>query len=79
MSNNPERLSFISGVGRSASGRRLGRTAMDLTLEAALEAIADAGLTREDIDGIATYPGGDAIAPWFRWSVCAAGSRCTSP
>jgi len=62
MSNNPERLSFISGIGRSASGRRLGRTAMDLTLEAALEAIEDAGLKREDIDGIATYPGGDAIA-----------------
>ncbi|MDD2857311.1 MAG: thiolase family protein [Candidatus Nanopelagicales bacterium] len=59
--SNPERLSFISGVGRSASGRRLGRTAMDLTLDAALEAIADAGLTRDDIDGIATYPGGDAI------------------
>jgi len=59
--NNPERLSFISGIGRSASGRRLGRTAMDLTLDAALEAIADAGLTRDDIDGVATYPGGDAI------------------
>jgi len=59
--SNPERQSFISGIGRSASGRRLGRTAMDLTLDAALEAIADAGLTREDIDGVATYPGGDAI------------------
>jgi len=34
---------------------------MDLTLDAALEAIADAGLTRDDIDGIATYPGGDAV------------------
>jgi len=62
MISNPERLSFISGIGRSASGRRLGRTAMDLTLDAALQAIEDAGLKREDIDGVATYPGGDAIA-----------------
>ncbi len=30
---------------------------MDLTVEACLAAVADAGLTRDDIDGLATYPG----------------------
>jgi acetyl-CoA acetyltransferase len=36
---------------------------MDLTLEAALDAIADAGLTREDIDGLSAYPGGMGAGP----------------
>ncbi len=53
-----ERRSIISGVGQSDVGRRLGRSGLDLTIDAALEAIADAGLTPADIDGIATYPGG---------------------
>jgi acetyl-CoA acetyltransferase len=52
-----ERRSVISGIGQSAVGRRLGRTGLDLTIDAALAAIADAGLTPADIDGIATYPG----------------------
>lgn len=52
-----ERRSIISGIGQSAVGRRLYRSGLDLTIEAALEAIADAGLTTGDIDGIATYPG----------------------
>jgi len=53
---------IISGVGQSTIGRRLGRTALDLTTEACLAAIGDAGLERSDIDGICTYPGGDASA-----------------
>ena len=52
-----ERRSIISGIGQSAVGRRLGRTGLDLTIEAALAAIADAGLELADIDGLATYPG----------------------
>jgi acetyl-CoA acetyltransferase len=52
-----ERRSIISGIGQSAVGRRLGRTGIDLTIEAALAAIADAGLEVADIDGLATYPG----------------------
>jgi acetyl-CoA acetyltransferase len=52
-----ERVAIISGIGQSAVGRRLGRSELDLTVEAALMAIADAGLTREDIDGLSTYPG----------------------
>ncbi|HZT67825.1 MAG TPA: thiolase family protein [Acidimicrobiales bacterium] len=47
----------ISGIGQSAVGRRLNRSAIDLTVDAALAAVADAGLTVADIDGIATYPG----------------------
>ena len=39
-----ERRAILSGVGQSAIGRRLFRTDMDLTVEAALRAIADAGL-----------------------------------
>lgn len=53
-----ERHAVVSGIGQSAVGRRLGRGELDLTVEACLEAIADAGLTRDDIDGLATYPGG---------------------
>jgi acetyl-CoA acetyltransferase len=55
----------ISGVGQSALGRRLFRDPLDLTLEAALAAIEDAGLTRADIDGIATYPGNMPNPPGF--------------
>lgn len=53
-----ERQAAITGIGQSQVGRRLGRTDLDLTLDACLDAIADAGLTRDDIDGLATYPGG---------------------
>jgi acetyl-CoA acetyltransferase len=52
-----ERRAVISGIGQSAVGRRLGRTELDLTLDACLEAVEDAGLTRDDIDGLATFPG----------------------
>jgi acetyl-CoA acetyltransferase len=52
-----ERRAIISGIGQSDIGRRLGRSELDLTIEAAQAAIADAGLTRDDIDGLSTYPG----------------------
>ena len=57
-----ERRSIISGIGQSAVGRRLNRTGLDLTIEAAFLAIDDAGLTVGDIDGLATYPGGGSPA-----------------
>jgi acetyl-CoA acetyltransferase len=47
----------ISGIGTSAIGRRLRRDPLVLTVDAALAAIADAGLTPDDIDGVSTYPG----------------------
>jgi acetyl-CoA acetyltransferase len=56
--NEPlERQTIISGVGQSDIGRRLYRSGLDLTIEATLAAVADAGLELSDIDGISTYPG----------------------
>ena len=52
-----ERRACISGVGQSDVGRRLGRDPLELTLDACLGAIEDAGLTTADIDGVSTYPG----------------------
>jgi acetyl-CoA acetyltransferase/uncharacterized OB-fold protein len=57
-----ERRAILSGVGQSQIGRRLFRTDLDLTCEAALAAIADAGLERKDIDGLACYPGPMGVA-----------------
>ncbi|WP_395108039.1 thiolase family protein [Actinomadura sp. SCN-SB] len=47
----------ISGTGQSQLGRRIGRTGLDLALEAAERAVAHAGLSFDDIDGVASYPG----------------------
>jgi acetyl-CoA acetyltransferase len=60
-----ERRAVISGIGQSAIGRPLGRTDIDITVEACLAAVADAGLTRDDIDGLSTYPGMGAGTPGF--------------
>jgi len=63
--NAPERSVVVSGLGQSDVGRPLQRSGLDLTLDACLEAIADAGLTRNDIDGISAYPGPMAAPPGF--------------
>jgi acetyl-CoA acetyltransferase/uncharacterized OB-fold protein len=47
----------ITGVGLSQIGRRLMRHPVSLAVEAARAAVADAGLTMDDIDGLSTYPG----------------------
>jgi acetyl-CoA acetyltransferase/uncharacterized OB-fold protein len=47
----------LSGVGRSAMGRRLMVDPLSLAVDACLAAVADAGLTLDDIDGLSTYPG----------------------
>ena len=60
-----ERGAVISGIGQSDVGRRLHRHPLELTLDACLAAIEDAGLTRDDIDGIATYPGNMDQPPGF--------------
>ncbi|HKY15826.1 MAG TPA: OB-fold domain-containing protein [Microthrixaceae bacterium] len=52
-----EHKSVLSGVGRSAMGRRLMRDPLSLAVDACLAAVADAGLTLDDIDGLSTYPG----------------------
>lgn len=53
-----EHRSVISGIGRSRMGRRLMVDPLSLTIDACLAAVADAGLTLDDIDGLSTYPGG---------------------
>jgi acetyl-CoA acetyltransferase len=58
-----EDRSVISGVGSSLIGRRLHRDPWDLTVDAAFAAIADAGLSVEDIDGVSTYPGATGSTP----------------
>jgi acetyl-CoA acetyltransferase/uncharacterized OB-fold protein len=50
----------ITGIGLSQVGRRLGRDPMGLAVDACRAAVADAGLTMDDIDGLSTYPGGTA-------------------
>lgn len=52
-----DRRPLITGIGKSAIGRRLGRSAMDLTLDAVLAAIDDAGLDRKDVDGVVAGSG----------------------
>jgi acetyl-CoA acetyltransferase/uncharacterized OB-fold protein len=52
-----EERSVLSGIGRSAIGRRLMRDPLSLAVDACLAAVTDAGLTLDDIDGLSTYPG----------------------
>ena len=59
----------ISGIGQSAVGRRLGIDPLALTVDAALEAMRDAGLDRHDINGISTYPGAPEPTPGFSGGV----------
>lgn len=51
------REAYISGIGISEVGVRLTRSALGLTVDAVKAALADAGLTLEQIDGVSTYPG----------------------
>lgn len=57
----------ISGIGQSEVGRPSSKSAMRLTVDACLEAIADAGLQCSDIDGVACWPGdnnnGNSFSP----------------
>ncbi|MFV9633751.1 thiolase family protein [Mycobacterium neumannii] len=56
-----EKDAIISGLGISRIGRRTGIPGIDLTMEAVRAAVADAGLTPDDIDGIVTF--GDTPLP----------------
>lgn len=53
-----EHRAVLSGIGRSAMGRRLMVEPLRLTVDACRAAVADAGLVMADIDGLSTYPGG---------------------
>jgi acetyl-CoA acetyltransferase/uncharacterized OB-fold protein len=52
-----ERRAALTGVGQSQVGRRLMIDPLSLTVDACEQAVADAGLTLADIDGLSTYPG----------------------
>ncbi|HEY2330421.1 MAG TPA: thiolase family protein [Acidimicrobiales bacterium] len=54
MSDVAEKGAIVSGLGISRIGRKTGIPGLELTTEAATAAIADAGLTAADIDGIST-------------------------
>lgn len=51
------RFAAITGIGQSEVARPSSRSAMQLTIDAALEAMRDAGLSSADIDGVACWPG----------------------
>jgi acetyl-CoA acetyltransferase len=63
----PEKQVCITGVGQSAVGRPSPHSPLQLTLDACLQAIADAGLSPAEVDGLTTYPGptqdGGGISP----------------
>ncbi len=56
-----EHRAVLSGIGRSRIGRRLMVDPLSLAVDACLEAVSDAGLTLDDIDGLSTYPGAGAM------------------
>ena len=53
----PANEAYVTGLGQSEIGVRLSRSPMGLTKDAIAEALADAGLTLDQIDGVASYPG----------------------
>ncbi len=61
----------LSGIGMSAIGRRLMVPPLSLTVDACEAAIADAGLTLDDIDGLSTYPGGGNLGGFGEGGVTA--------
>jgi acetyl-CoA acetyltransferase len=75
----PKRQAAIVGVYTTEQGRGLARTSFSLELEAIKGAIADAGLTTDDIDGVvpmmAAVPGGHR--PEMYWASQLGGRRIT--
>ncbi len=72
MTRFAEKDTAITGIGMSDVSRGATKSALALTVDAALEAIADAGLTRAEIDGIATWPGERTDGSGFSPVGCAA-------
>ncbi|ORB48406.1 thiolase C-terminal domain-containing protein [Mycobacterium persicum] len=64
----------LTGIGMSAIGRRLMVTPLSLTIDACEAAIADAGLSFTDIDGLSTYPGGGNLGGFGEGGVTALAS-----
>ena len=61
----------LTGIGMSPLGRRLMVPPLSLTVQACEAAIADAGLTFADIDGLSTYPGGGNLGGFGEGGVTA--------
>ncbi len=61
----------LTGIGMSEIGRRLMVAPLSLTVAACEAAIADAGLTIDDIDGLSTYPGGGNLGGFGEGGVTA--------
>jgi acetyl-CoA acetyltransferase/uncharacterized OB-fold protein len=61
----------ITGVGMSEIGRRLMVPPLSLTVSACERAIADAGLSIEDIDGLSTWPGAGQVGGFGEGGVTA--------
>jgi acetyl-CoA acetyltransferase/uncharacterized OB-fold protein len=61
----------LTGIGMSDIGRRLMVPPLALTVKACEAAIAEAGLTFDDIDGLSTYPGGGNLGGFGEGGVAA--------
>lgn len=61
----------LTGIGMSPIGRRLMQPPLSLTVQACEAAIADAGLTFDDIDGLSTYPGAGNVGGFGEGGVTA--------
>ena len=63
----PERQVAITGIGQTKAARPSDRSGLQMTLDACLEAIADAGISVDDVDGLVCHPGksseGGGISP----------------
>jgi acetyl-CoA acetyltransferase len=65
MTAYPEKQTAITGIGQSKISRGANKSALALTIDAAMQAIENAGLKRSDIDGMACWPGGTGEANGF--------------
>jgi acetyl-CoA acetyltransferase len=54
-------MTAITGIGMTPLYRESGRTVLDMAVEAARAAIADAGLEPADVDGVLSYQLGDSV------------------
>jgi acetyl-CoA acetyltransferase/uncharacterized OB-fold protein len=61
----------LTGVGASEIGRRLMVSPLSLTVQACERAVADAGLSFEDIDGLSTWPGAGPVSGYTEGGVTA--------
>jgi len=52
---SPKDKYAIVGIGHTPQGRVPGRTALSFHVEACVNAIADAGLRKDDVDGLICY------------------------